>query len=328
MARYSRNEAKEWAKENIRGIFTAPCLPETNDLKLDEAGLRRDISHYLDVIKVGGLYIHGFYGHFWMLQLEERKRAIEVVIDEVRGRVPVSCRCAHQNPYDAIELIKHAEAAGADMISLIGPWPGGSADTIYRYFEMVAASTNLGISIFNTHQAGYVISPELMARLADIPNVCALKDGVDISHSIQVRKLVGDRIVVIDPSEESFLVNLTMFGQQAIYTNTNSMYDSARATPMRDYVQAALRGDHKLAGELFYKMQPVRDLHRKWVNEPWRKNGVSPLATIKYWTSLNGLTRGATRPPLPELTREQEDALRHDLESIGWLETRQPALVG
>jgi 4-hydroxy-tetrahydrodipicolinate synthase len=60
MAEYQASEAKEYAKEKLQGIFSAFCLPEREDGTLDEAGLRKDIRHYVDVIQSSGLYIHGF----------------------------------------------------------------------------------------------------------------------------------------------------------------------------------------------------------------------------------------------------------------------------
>ena len=304
-------------------------MPETPDGEIDEAGLRRDIRYYIDVIRAGGLYLHGFYGNFWLLTTAERKRAMEVVADETKGALPIICRCAHQSLKETIGLIAHAEAHGADFISLIGPAFGKASESmIYEYFERVAASTNLGLSIFNTSQAGYVISPELMARLAKIPNVCALKNAVDMAHTIRVRQLVGDSIVVVDPSEEHFLINLTQFGQRAIYTGTNYMYDSAGATPMRDYVQAALGGDFKLTAELYYRMQPLRDLHDRWVRKPWDRDGLCPVATIKYWTQQLGLTGGAARPPLPAFDSESQHQLRREMEQVGLIPARQPVAQG
>jgi 4-hydroxy-tetrahydrodipicolinate synthase len=316
VATYDKTEAKEYAKETLEGVFTAFCLPETEPGEIDEAGLRHDVRHYIDVIGARGLYVHGFYGNYWLLTSEERRRALEIVVDENAGALPIVCRCAHQTPKETIALMQHAEQLGVDFISLIGPpFASASPKTVRDYFEYVASHTNLGISIFNTRQAGYVISPELMAELADIPNVCALKNDVDMTHTIQIRNLVGERIVVIDPSEETFLLSLTQFGQRAIYTGTNYMFDTAHATPMRDYVEAALAGDHARAAELYFAMQPLRDLHHRWVIEPWKATGVCPISTIKHWTERNGLTGGAVRPPLQELPVDDKARFLEELDA-------------
>ncbi|MGH9088873.1 MAG: dihydrodipicolinate synthase family protein [Acidimicrobiales bacterium] len=318
MAKYRSSEAKDAAKEKVRGIFSAFCLPETGDGRFDEKGLRRDIRHYLDVIKADGLYVHGFYGNFWLLTSEERRRVTEVVVDEVDSAVPIICRCAHASMRETMDLISHADSCGIDFISLIGPPYAGHSDAmIVDYFEHVAASTDLGLSIFNTPQAGYVISPELMARLAEIPNVCALKNDIDMVHTIRVRQLVGDRIVVVDPSEERFFVNMAEFGQTAIYTGTNYMFDSAEATPMHDYVHAGLAGNVSLMAERYFGMEPIRQVHHKWVLEPWQATGVCPISTIKRWTEQLGLTGGPVRPPLPSLPADETAALVDDLRAAG-----------
>lgn len=316
-AKYGKTEAKAYAKEKLRGVFSAFCLPETEAGEIDEPGLRSDLRHYVDVIGAAGLYVHGFYGNFWLLTSAERRRVFEIVVDEVQGAVPLICRCAHQSLKETVELIRHAEGCGADFISLIGPPFAASPEAVYEYFRLVAAETELGLTIFNTPQAGYVISPELMARLAEIPNVCALKNDIDMAHTIQIRKLVGDEIVVVDPSEENFLINLTQFGQKAIYTGTNYMFDSAAATPMRDYVEAALAGDFTEAAELYYRMQPIRDLHHRWVLEPWKRDKVCPVSTIKFWTSQLGLTGGPVRPPLPEFPEESRSRLLEEMQEVG-----------
>jgi 4-hydroxy-tetrahydrodipicolinate synthase len=322
MAEYTVTEAKEYAKEKLQGIFSAFCLPEQEDGTVDEAGLRRDIRHYVDVIRSGGLYLHGFYGNYWLLTLPERKRAMEIVAEENNGRIPIVCRCAHQSMRDTIDLIQHAEANGADFISLLGPAFGGAAEAIvFEYFETVATATRLGISIFNTPQAGYVISPELMARLADIPNVVALKNGIlDRGHTNRIRDLVGERIVVVDPYEETFLESLRQRGQRGIYTGTNYMYDSAKATPMRDYTMAALAGDHATATKLFDAMQPIRDLHTKWVLEPWRSQALCPISAIKFWGSQLGVTGGPVRRPLPRFPEADARQLQVEMRAVGLID--------
>jgi 4-hydroxy-tetrahydrodipicolinate synthase len=302
----------------MQGIYHAFCLPELGEGGIDEKGLRNDIRHYIDVLGAGGLYVHGFYGNFWLLTSAERRQVMEIVADETRDKVPIVCRCAHQSLEESIALIKHAESAGADFISLLGPPFGGASESIIiDYFEAVSASTNLGISIFNTAQAGYVISPETMARLGRIRNVVALKNDVTMAHTVRVRQLVGDDIIVVDPSEENFLVSLTQFGQRLIYTGTGYMFDSAAGTPMRDYTQAALDGDYTTAAKKYLDLQPVRDLHHRWVLDPWSSTGLCPISTIKVWTQHLGLTGGKVRTPLPSMPDEQSAQLVRELDEAG-----------
>ena len=316
--KYSRFEAKEAARQYLRGIITAPCLPLAENGDIDEEGLRHDIRHCVDVIQSGGLYMNGFYGHFWLMSSEQRRRVIEIAVDEAGGRVPVICRVAHPSPLEAIALAKHAESVGADFISLVAPQFGGANKSIViGYVEMVAEQVDLGITIFNTPQAGYSISPELMAELASIPNVCALKNQMPVEHTMRIRQLVGDSIVVVDPEEEHLLVNILEHGQQAIYTGTNMMFDSAKARPMRDYVAAALDGEREEARRIHDAMQPSRDLHREWILEPWERTGLCPIHAVKFWSQQLGMTGGPVPRPLPSLSETEQEKLRNELVAIG-----------
>ena len=318
-AKYLKAEAKSAARELLRGIITALCLPVDEHGEVDEAGLRHDIRHCIDVIRAHGLYVNGYYGHFWLLSSEQRKRVVEIAVDEVAGAVPIINRCAHPSPFEAIELARHSQEIGVDFISLVIPQFGGAhGDILIGYFAMIAREIELGITIFNTDQAGYVLTPEMMARLAEIPNVCALKNGMRLDHTTRIRQLVGDAIVVVDPNEENLMTNMAEYGQQAIYTGTNMMFDSGAATPMRDYVELALAGRLDEARLVHDAMQPARDLHHRWVLEPWGRMGVCPVSVVKYWTKQMGMTGGPTPEPLPDLLSDQDKGrLRTELTDIG-----------
>lgn len=317
-ARYGKAEAKAASRELLRGTITALCTPVDEDGQIDEAGLRHDLRHCIDVIKSDGIYLHGYYGHFWLLTSAQRRQATEIALNEIAGAVPIINRCAHPSPQEAVELALHAQNLGADFISLVIPQFGGAYDSLLiDYFAYIAERIELGITIFNTDQAGYTLTPELMARLADIPNVCALKNGLSLEHTDKVRALVGDSIVVIDPNEENFLRNMLEHGQSAIYTGTNMMFDNANATPMRDYVHAFLDGRPDDAKKLYEDMQPIRDLHHRWVLEPWGSTGLCPVSVVKYWSSVNGMTGGPTPRPLPNLlSQEDKDKLRAEMADV------------
>lgn len=321
-ATYSKHDAKAAARDQLRGIITALCLPVERNGTIDEAAFRSDLRYCVDVLGSHGLYINSYYAHFWLLTSEQRRRVLEIAVDEVAGAVPIINRCAHPSPYEAIELAKHAQATGADFISLVIPQFGGAhEDLLLGYVAMIAREIELGITIFNTDQAGYTLTAEMMARLAEIPNVCALKNGLDLDHTQRIRDLVGDAIVVVDPNEENLLHNMVEGGQQAIYTGTNMMFDSARATPMRDYVEAGLAGDHDKARSLFDEMRPARDLHRKWVLQPWGKMGLCPVSIVKDWSGFMGMTGGPAPEPLPDLlSADRKQQLRHDLVEAGLID--------
>jgi hypothetical protein len=82
---------------------------------------------------------------------------------------------------------------------------------------------------------------------------------------------------------------------------------------LRDYVTAGIEGDGQRATELFYAMQPLRDFHHKWIVTPWHDKGVCPVARIKFWCGLNGLSGGTARPPLEPFAEEDQEIFLKEL---------------
>ncbi|TDC52795.1 dihydrodipicolinate synthase family protein [Jiangella ureilytica] len=319
-AKYGKSEAKAVAREKLRGLIPGPVLPIDADGEMDETAYRHNIRHCLDVVGSEALYINSYYQNYWLLSSAQRRRVLEVAMDEIAGAVPVINRCAHHSPKEAIELAQHAQDLDVDFISLVLPPFGANKDILFGYFQMIARELELGITIFNTSQAGYSISPEWMAELAEIPNICALKNGLDLEHTGRIRELVGDSIVVVDPNEENFLENIRN-GQQAIFSGTQLMFDSARAQPLRAYMEAAFAGDLDKAQTMFDDLQPVRDLHHRWVLGPWRSDArVCPVGTVKFWCEQLGMIGGPVPEPLPDLSEAQKKELRSELVAVGLVE--------
>jgi 4-hydroxy-tetrahydrodipicolinate synthase len=317
---FARGEAKAAAKELLRGSVAALCLPVDEHGDIDEAGLRHDIRHCIDVLGSTGLYINGDFQHYWLLTTDQRLRVLEIAVDEVAGAVPIINRCAHTSPRQAVELAQHAAGLGVQFIDLVPPDPqfvDAHQDVLVRYYASIAEQTDLGIILFHTPRVGYTMSPELLAELAEIPNVCGIKNGMPLDHTNKVRELVGDSVLVVDPIEDRCLVNMLEFGQQVIFTGDSPMFDTAADQPMRRYIDAALAGHADEARRVFEVLEPVRDLHRRWVQDRWRSSQLIPIAVIKYWTSLLGMTGGPTPSPLPSMTVEEMDELRAELVFVG-----------
>ena len=133
---YRKSEAKEAAKAQFRGVWAAITTPFTPDDKLDEAGLRRNMRRYTDGLHVDGIFCTGTMGEFWALTKEERKRAVEIVVEEARGKCKVIAHTGHHSPNETVDLTRHAQEVGADFAIVINPYyPWGSEDTLYQWFE-------------------------------------------------------------------------------------------------------------------------------------------------------------------------------------------------
>jgi 4-hydroxy-tetrahydrodipicolinate synthase len=172
--------------------------------------------------------------------------------------------------------------------------------------------------LFNTMYAGYTLSPGLIAELAELDNVCGIKNPQGMEHLVRVQALAGDRIVVTDASERRWLELHTKHGLQALMsTPALALYQRPGDLPIVDYTLLADSGDLDGARALSERLGPARDTFDRWMREPWLEGHVIPIAQLKAWLGLVGLPQGPVRPPLVALTRDEELVLRRDVDAAG-----------
>ncbi|MFX8445321.1 dihydrodipicolinate synthase family protein, partial [Acinetobacter baumannii] len=80
--KYSKLDAKDYARQNMKGIWAAALQPFTPDLAIDEAGFRRNLRHWIDDLGIDGFFVAGKQGEFFSMSLAERKRVFEIAVEE------------------------------------------------------------------------------------------------------------------------------------------------------------------------------------------------------------------------------------------------------
>ena len=119
---------------------------------------------------------------FWSLTLDERKRLLEVAIEEGRAANPdvvVQACTAAMSAKDCLELTRHAQQAGADIVYIQTPMmEAHGGEGVLKFFRYIADRTDIALGMFNSPSSGYVLTPAESARIYDeIPAVCATKEG-------------------------------------------------------------------------------------------------------------------------------------------------------
>lgn len=320
-----KKDAKDWARERMKGLWTSPMFPFTADYRLDEAGIRGNVERMLQV-KATGL---GFgFSEPWVCTLEERKRAMEVSVDAVRGRVPAYCHTTDHSVAETINLTRHAEAIGADAVMIWAPYEWAKTqEMVCEFYEYVASQVNIAIFLYNTYHSGISMTPETIARLAKIPNVCAVKDAVnDVRHTVRCAELCGDQIVVSLSNEEHLLAMTLHFGQQVMLGTTSVfLMQSPHCQPIQEYWELARQGRGAEASRKYYELQPLREVWGTMYKVLRDKHAAThPLPQIKYWMELVGMAAGPVRPPMHPLTEAQKAELRAKVYSSGWMERLYP----
>jgi 4-hydroxy-tetrahydrodipicolinate synthase len=321
MMKYTRRDAKNYARERMKGVWAAIPYPFTDDGELDEAALRKDVRRYVDDLKVDGMFIGGLVGEVWSLTMEERFRGQRIVLDEVNGATHIIAHTVAMSIRDTIALTQDAQKHNADF-AIMGNPPLNSRrpDVTQNFFEAVCAETDLGVGLFNTSIAGYVLSSQQISDLADIENIICVKDAQPAAHILETRKLAGSKIVICDPLEGNLLDNMLFYGDQVHMSSPAPyLFQTPGNTPIRDYYRAADAGREEEARRIWAGLARLRMVEQKWLNAPWSL-GFLPKAAIKAWSEMLGLSGGNPRLPIKPLTKAEKDELRRDLIWAGLLE--------
>jgi 4-hydroxy-tetrahydrodipicolinate synthase len=132
---FAKHEAKDYARTHMKGIWAAALVPFREDLSIDEQGLRKNLRHWVDDLGIDGIFIAGKQSEFFSMAIAERKRSMEIVLDEVGGTTGVIASCSDQNMDVVIDLARHAQAIGASYIVVHAPvlhFLSSRGETLYQ----------------------------------------------------------------------------------------------------------------------------------------------------------------------------------------------------
>ena len=319
--KYRRSEAKAYARERMTGIWAAALMPFAEDLSVDEAGFRRNLRHWVDELGIDGVFVAGKQSEFFSMSVAERKRSFEIIADDIGDRAGTIASCSDQNMDTVIELARHAEAVGCEYIVVHAPvlhFLHKQDDTLYQYYKTISEQVNIGIAMWSHPDSGYLMSPELCARIAELPNIVAIKYSVPREMYARLTRLAGDKLIVSTASEEEWFDNIVELNWRLyLCSSPPYLFQTKADRRMREYTDLAFKGEVAKAKAIRDSLNPVREAFRR--SRPAEK----PPAHSKYWQELLGQTGGQVRPPMLELTDAEKQATRKAFESCGLKLDRQ-----
>ena len=187
---------------SFAGIFPYIVSPVDPDGTIRERVLR-DLVNYLVNAGVHGITPLGSTGEFYYLSWEQKKRIVEIVLDEVNGRVPVTPGVASSSTNDAVRQAVEMEAMGADgIVSVLNTYFPVKQEDAYSYFFKIADSVSCPVVLYNNPKfTHFDLSLSLLKQLSDLPNVNYYKDATGITGNIMnIINLCGDRIRIFSAS--------------------------------------------------------------------------------------------------------------------------------
>lgn len=312
---YARHDAKAHAMEHMSGIWAAALMPFTDDHRIDEDGFRQNVRHWTQELGIAGLFISGKQGEYFSMSIEERKRTFELAVEATGGHGQTIMSCSDQNLDVVLELARHAEQVGADYIVVHAPqlpFTTAQDETLLGYYGTISKHVDIGIALWSHPDSGYLMSPELCNRLADLDNVVAIKYSVPRKMYAELTHLAADRIKVSTSSEAEWLDNVLELGWDLyLCSSPPFLLQTGVDRRMLDYTRAAFAGRAEEARRISRSLDPVRAALRD--TRPAEK----PHAHQKYWQELLGQIGGRVRAPLLELTDAERAATREAFERCG-----------
>lgn len=325
-------EARDWARGALRGIgdslYTPFCGTDGDDIDWD--AYRYLVRYCVGDLGHQMLWCTSGLAEFWALTLAERKQLLEVAIEEGRRANPdvvvQSCTAA-TSAKDCLELTRHAQEAGADIVYIQTPMMethGGEG--VLRFFRYIAERTDIALGMFNSPSSGYVLTPAESARIAEeIPAVCATKEGAfRPAASRQLHALAPELVVwecdttvyragwlrdgIVCPAQLGTVGYLYETPQRRIFTEYWDLVYADRLIEAMDYAKESGLDQFSLDMGAWFTCYPGRaDYFTHWAG------------AIKHAASVLGLPIGDyphSRPPqavLPEVAKAQIDKAYRNL---------------
>ena len=313
--KYSKKEAKEYAFQNMKGIWAAALNPFSDNLLLDEGGLRTNLRHWINDLEIDGFFISGKQGEFFSMSIEERKKSFLIAVEESYGKAQTIVSCSDQNFDTVLELAQYAEKIGADFIVVHAPilnFVSDRNEVLKNYYNELSSKLNIGIAMWSHPDSGYLMEPELCNDIANLDNIVAIKYSVPRDMYSKLTKLAKDRIIISTASEHDWYQNILELDWK-LYLCSSPPYliQTKNDKRMKEYTDLALNKNYKDAKIIRDSLDPVRKAFQS--TKPLGK----PHAHQKYWQELLGQIGGRVRFPNLELSKEEKKNIKIAFDECG-----------
>jgi 4-hydroxy-tetrahydrodipicolinate synthase len=240
---------------SFEGALTALVTPmKAGDRgELDLPALSRLVEEQI-AAGVHGLVAVGTTGESATLGMAEHVAVIRHVVEVVAGRVPVIAGAGANSTAEAIELSRGSEDAGADGLLHVTPYYNKpTQEGLYRHYAAIAAATRLPIVLYNVPgRTACDLAPATVERLAELPQVVAIKEASDVKRAAELITRVGDRIAVLAGDDVTALPIIALGGRGVISVASNVV-----PKQMAELANAAMAGDLERARAIQVDLTPL-----------------------------------------------------------------------
>lgn len=292
---------------HVHGIIPPVATPMLANEDLDLPRLKWFLDH---LIKSGvhGVFVLGTNSEFYAMDEREKQEVIATAVAHVKKRVPVYAGTGAETTREVVRLTRMAEKEGADGVSVITPYfimP--SQQEICDHYRRIAESTSLPVILYNNPSTcgGLKIDVDTVARLAEVPNIVAMKDSSgDLQNTIECIRAVPERFAVLQ-GRDTLIYPALLFGARGAVPATGNI---APALLVEIY-EAFRRGDHAAAMAAQLRLSPIR----------LSLTLGTPPGGVKAALHLLGMSIGPSRSPVAPLSPDKQEKMRAALRQAGML---------
>src|SRR5262245_16602849 len=287
----------------IRGIIPPVATPMQANEDLDLPRLKWFIDHLISE-GVHGIFVLGTNSEFYALDEREKQEVIATAVAHVNKRVPVYAGTGAETTREAVRLTKMAEKEGADGVSVITPYfISPNQQEIFDHYRRIAENTALPVILYNNPSTcgGLKIDPDTVGRLAEVPNILAVKDSSgDLQNTQEYLKAVPERFSVLMGRDTLIFPSLVMGTRGAVPATGN-----VAPQLLVEIFEAFQRGDLQASKAAQLRLNPLR----------LALNLCTAPGAVKAALDVLGLPIGPCRSPVstalsPEKKAKMTAALR------------------
>jgi len=290
----------------LKGSMTALVTP-FRDGQLDEKAFRKLVSWQIEQ-GTRGLVPCGTTGESPTLNHDEHHRVTEICIAEAAGRVPVVAGCGSNATAEAIGLLGHAKAAGADAALIAMPYYNKpSQEGMFQHFKALNDAVDLPLVIYNIPGRSVVdMSVETMARcFRELKNVIGVKDATGNVARVPLQRMAMGEDFIQLSGEDQTALGFNVHGGVGCISVTSNIAPKM----MSDFQDLCQAGDFMAALDIQDKLT---DLHHVLFREP------NP-GPVKYGLELLGICAADMRLPMVPISVETKKMIKAAMIRAGLL---------
>jgi 4-hydroxy-tetrahydrodipicolinate synthase len=249
----------------FRGISAFPITPADEHGVIDADAVSR-LAVRLDTAGVDSIGLLGSTGGYAYLTRGERRRAIRAAVTAVQGQMPIMVGIGALRTDDVVHLARDAAAEGADAL-LLAPmsYTPLTEGEVYQHYVTAAAATDLPLCVYNnpgtTH---FAFTPALIARLAGVPGIAAIKmplpDATSIAEELRAMRGGPAGRLAIGYSADWGMADALLSGADAFY----SVAAGVLPLLVTALGRAASAGDAQAVRRFDAQLQPLWALFREF----------------------------------------------------------------